>query len=99
MAFLANSLKPISLSGNGGTALLKGLTNDSGDTNNTTLNLSNERGLIPLSGNNGTKLLNNLSKSPANLSFGSTPRTPPAPVYDPQLAQAIAIIRANHIGY
>ena len=99
IAFLANSMKPISLTGNGGLALLNGLTNGSGDANNTTVNISNRSVLIPLSGNNGTELLNNVSKSPANLSFGSTPRKPPVPVYDPKLEQEIEILRANHIGY
>ena len=102
MAFLANSLKPISLSGNGGMALLMGLTNNSENmnaTNNTTLNLSNGRSLIPLSGNNGTKLLDNLSKTPANLSFGSTPRNPPpAPPYDPKSIELYNILRQNHVG-
>lgn len=103
MAVLANSLTTVHLSGNGGLALLNGLTNSSEnmtDANKTGINLSISGSSIPLSGNNGTTLLNNISKDPANLSFGSTPRSPPPPpIYDPQLEEEIAILRANHVGY
>ncbi|MFB3763906.1 MAG: hypothetical protein ACE14P_01505 [Methanotrichaceae archaeon] len=103
-AILANSLTSISLSGNGGIALLKGLTNSSENmtaANNTTVNLSSGMNSVSLlSGNNGTIVLNNLSKSPVNLSFGSTPRTPPPPpTYDPRAQQEYEILRANHVGY
>ena len=91
-------MKPISLTGNGGLALLNGLTNGSGDANNTTVNISNRSVLIPLTGNNGTELLNNVSKSPANLSFGSTPRKPPVPFYDPKYIEMYNVIKQNHIG-
>ncbi len=104
MAILANSLTSISLSGNGGISLLKGLTNSSENmtaANNTTINLSSAGTEVSLlSGNNGTVVLNNLSKSPANLSFGSTPRSPPPPpTYDPRAQQEYEILRANHVGY
>lgn len=102
MANLAYGLTPVHLSGNGGIALLKGLTNSSVNltaANNTTVNLSNSRSLIPLSGNNGTILLDNLSKSPANLSFGSTPRNLSLPSnFDYKAYELYNVLRQNHIG-
>jgi hypothetical protein len=99
---LADSLKAVPLSGNDGIALLKGLTNNSENmtANNSTINLSRSTTSVLLSGNNGTTLLKNLSISPANLSFGSTPRTPPPPpIVDYKAAELYTILRQNHVGY
>lgn len=103
MAVLANSLPSIHLGGSSGIKLLKGLTNSSQnitDANNTLINLSNNRSLVPLSGSNGTVVMDNLSKSPANLSFGSTPRASPPPgKVDPKFVEFYYITRLNHLGY
>jgi hypothetical protein len=102
MTILAYSLKPTPLSGNDGAKLLMSLMNNSENitSNNTTLNLSRNATLVALSGDNGTEVLENLSKSPANLSFGPKPRSPPPPpIYDYQAAQLYTILRQNHLGY
>lgn len=87
IAILAYSRTPAELGGTSGTALLKGLTNSSGNfsmanktmANNTTANLSSSKIIVSLGGANGTELLDNLTNNPANLSWGSKPRAPPSP--------------------
>ncbi len=103
MAVLAHSRAPAQLSGNGGIALLKDLTNSSENmtaVNNTTVNLSHSSVSVPLSGNNGTTVLKNLINTSLNLSWGSIPRVPPPPPQvDYKQAQMNVVIRQNHLGY
>lgn len=98
---LACSEPLVHLGGKEGAKLLNGLTN--GSLNNSSydsalINLSQNSTAIMLGGSNGTELLDNIT---TNLSdWGSKPPTAPRPPkYDPKMANMIAVIRMNHVGY
>ncbi|NMC11025.1 MAG: hypothetical protein GYA39_08655 [Methanothrix sp.] len=108
---LVHGKSSFQLGGDDGISLLKDLANNSTisvEVNKTMINLTHSVVTVQLSGNEATGLLKNLTNgslngannTTGNLStWGSKPRTPPAPpAYDERAAQTYAVLRQNHLG-